>query len=105
MPKHKKERKRPPTVEALELSSRESTRATAPDGCDGPTDTKVSFIKGYRVHLGTTATLLLIVLGVFASNGWLPNTDSLTGERAGWFGTKLPRNAPEQLEPIRLAAA
>jgi len=34
-----------------------------------------------------------VALGIFASNGWLPRTDPLSGEKTGWFGRKLPRNS------------
>ncbi len=65
-------------------------------------DERTSFIHRYRVHLGTLAALFLIVLGVFASNSWLPHTDALTGERTGWFGAKLPKNAPSSWNPFAL---
>jgi hypothetical protein len=30
----------------------------------------------------------LVTLGVFASNGWLPSTDPMTGRKTGWFGSE-----------------
>lgn len=39
--------------------------------------------------LGMFAVVTLIVLGVFARNGWLPRTDSVTGRQTGWFGREL----------------
>ena len=39
------------------------------------------------------AIVAMIVAGVFAKNGWFPNTDGMTGEKTGWFGSKLPKNA------------
>ena len=44
------------------------------------------------VWAGACAVSLLVALGVFASNGWLPRTDAFTGEKTGWFGRKLPKN-------------
>jgi len=43
---------------------------------------------------------LLIVIGVFGRNGWLPRTDAMTGEKFGWFGTKLPKNAGSTWNPL-----
>ncbi len=43
--------------------------------------------------LSTLFLITLIVIGAFAKNGWLPNTDAMTGEKTGWFGSKLPNNA------------
>lgn len=45
---------------------------------------------------------LLVALGVFASNGWLPKTDAVTGQRYGWFGAKLAKNAPSSWNPFAL---
>lgn len=39
-----------------------------------------------------TALLLLIALGIFARNGWLPHTDPVSGKKYGWLGRPLPNN-------------
>lgn len=39
-----------------------------------------------------TAVIALLVLGVMASNNWLPHTDALSGKRTGWFGRDLQAN-------------
>jgi len=44
--------------------------------------------------------VVLIGLGVFAKNGWLPSTDQLTGKRTGWFGKELPKNAGSMWNPL-----
>jgi len=36
--------------------------------------------------LGALVFVSLILTGIFAKNGWFPTTDTLTGERTGWFG-------------------
>ena len=43
---------------------------------------------------------LLIVGGIFASKGWFPSTDGLTGKRTGWFGARLARNAGSSWNPL-----
>ncbi len=50
--------------------------------------------------LGISLAVLLIALGVFASNGWLPRTDPITGKKFGWFGKELPRNAASSWNPF-----
>ena len=44
------------------------------------------------VFAGAVCFVLLISLGVFAANGWLPRTDAFSGEKFGWFGKRLPKN-------------
>ncbi|HKP69306.1 MAG TPA: hypothetical protein VJV05_08480, partial [Pyrinomonadaceae bacterium] len=46
------------------------------------------------------ALLSLLTIGVFASNGWFPSTDSLTGRRIGWFGRPLAKNAGSSWNPL-----
>lgn len=48
-----------------------------------------------RVLFGFCALLglSLVVLGVFAKNGWLPSTDPLTGERTAWSGREMRYDA------------
>ncbi len=61
----------------------------------------LSFVRRQRMaSAGIAAALLLITLGVFARNGWLPHTDELTGEKRGWFGNKLPKNAGSTWNPL-----
>lgn len=43
---------------------------------------------------------VLVTLGIFANNGWLPSTDPLTGKKTGWFGRELPRNASSSWNPL-----
>lgn len=50
--------------------------------------------------LGSVAGVLLITLSVFASNGWLPNTDPMTGKKTGWFGRDLPKHATSDWSPF-----
>ncbi|MEQ1923345.1 MAG: VCBS repeat-containing protein [Pyrinomonadaceae bacterium] len=42
----------------------------------------------------------LVGLGVMAANGWLPRTDAVSGEKFGWFGKKLPKNAGSTWNPL-----
>ncbi|MGH9949409.1 MAG: hypothetical protein ACRD6X_19730, partial [Pyrinomonadaceae bacterium] len=49
---------------------------------------------------GALAAAVLLVFGVFASNGWLPKTDPMTGAKRGWFGAKLPKNASSSWNPL-----
>ncbi|HKP70346.1 MAG TPA: hypothetical protein VJV05_13755 [Pyrinomonadaceae bacterium] len=46
------------------------------------------------------ALLSLLTIGVFASNGWFPSTDSLTGRRTGWFGQPLAKNSASSWNPL-----
>ena len=43
--------------------------------------------------LAGIAVLSVLTLGVFAKNGWFPSTDSFTGEKIGWFGKPVAKNA------------
>lgn len=49
---------------------------------------------------GIAAAIFLITLGIFASNGWLPSTDPMTGKKTGWFGRALPKNASSSWNPL-----
>ena len=42
----------------------------------------------------------MIIVGVFAKNGWFPSIDKLTGARTGWFGTRLGANASSIWDPF-----
>src|SRR5258708_29744152 len=59
----------------------------------------LAYIGSHRLVLGAIAISLLIGLGVFAKNGWLPNTD-LSGKKTGWFGKELPKTALSSLDPL-----
>ncbi len=52
------------------------------------------------VYFGVSSLLLLIVIGAMGRNGWLPRTDAMTGEKFGWFGAKLPKNAGSTWNPL-----
>lgn len=49
---------------------------------------------------GIAVAIFLITLGIFASNGWLPSTDPMTGRKTGWFGKPLPKNASSSWNPL-----
>lgn len=51
---------------------------------------------------GAFIVLILITAGIFASNGWFPRTDPMSGKRTGWFGTPLAKNAPSSWNPVAL---
>jgi hypothetical protein len=53
--------------------------------------------------IAVSAVVLLIGTGVMARNGWFPRTDPLTGVKSGWFGAKLPKNAPSSWNPLATA--
>ncbi len=57
-----------------------------------------------RRRLGYTAAVLCLVVmigfGVMAKNGWLPNTDPISGKKTGWFGRVLPKNAASSWNPL-----
>jgi hypothetical protein len=56
-----------------------------------------------KKHWGKGAVCVFVVLltiGVFAKQGWLPHTDNLTGQKTGWFGKDLPKNAPSSWNPF-----
>lgn len=46
------------------------------------------------------AVVALLTVGVFAQNGWWPTTDPLTGQKTGWFGKQLPKNASSSWNPF-----
>ena len=56
--------------------------------------------KRFLVGLCALAGLSLVVLGVFAKNGWLPATNPFTGKKTGWFGNQIAKNAPSSWNPI-----
>jgi len=59
--------------------------------------------KKLRTILYATAAFIIIstiTIGIFAKNNWLPNTDSMTGKKTGWFGSELPKNASSSWNPL-----
>jgi len=64
-----------------------------------------AYIGAHRVVLAAIAISLLVGLGVFAKNGWLPSTDPLSGKRTGWFGKELPKNAASSWNPLAMPSA
>lgn len=56
--------------------------------------------KKLLMWFGALGIAFLVTLGVFASNGWLPSTDPLTGRKTGWFGRELPKNASSSWNPF-----
>ena len=53
---------------------------------------KANWRKRLLYPLAGISLVALLVLGVFASNGWLPHRDALSGKRTGWFGRDLQAN-------------
>ena len=55
-----------------------------------------------RLSLGifVCSLLLLVAIGAMARNNWFPRTDNLTGDKYGWFGAKLPKNAGSTWNPL-----
>lgn len=60
------------------------------------TKRRKQFLTGLSALLLTT----LIAIGIFAKNGWLPTTDTLTGKRTGWFGSHLAENTSSSWNPF-----
>ncbi len=56
--------------------------------------------KNLSIGIVVFAVALLITAGVFAKNDWFPRTDALTGQKYGWFGKKLPKNATSAWNPL-----
>lgn len=63
------------------------------------------WVSSHRIGLGAGAITFLMVLGVMASNGWLPHTDGLTGKRTGWFGKEVAKSAPSSWNPFAMPTA
>ena len=60
--------------------------------------------RNHRVWIGGSVVLLLMIgIGAFARNGWLPDTDAMTGRKTGWFGKELPKNAGSSWNPLAAA--
>jgi FG-GAP-like repeat len=58
------------------------------------------FKRSHSLALGGLIVILLLGVGIMASNGWLPSTDPLSGKRTGWFGKELAKNAPSSWNPL-----
>lgn len=58
------------------------------------------FVRKKVWQIAVLGVLLLFVVGVMASNGWLPRTDALSGKKTGWFGKELPKNASSSWNPF-----
>ena len=54
----------------------------------------------YFYGAGALVVVFIITIGVFASNGWLPRTDPITGKKIGWFGHQLPANTTSSWNPF-----
>jgi len=50
--------------------------------------------------IAAVSIILLVGIGAMAKNGWLPNTDPLSGKKTGWFGKELPKNASSSWNPL-----
>ncbi len=59
--------------------------------------------KRFLYGLGASVVAILVTAGVFASNGWFPRTDPMSGKRYGWFGEPLAKNAPGSWNPVASA--
>lgn len=44
--------------------------------------------------------ITLITIGIFARNEWFPSTDPKSGEKTGWFKTRLSKNASSIWNPF-----
>jgi hypothetical protein len=44
--------------------------------------------------------VFMITVGLFARNEWFPSVDNLTGEKRGWFGTRLSKQASSIWNPF-----
>ena len=64
---------------------------------------KVSPEKRKKLLYGVVALVfvVLVTLGAFAKNGWLPTTDAMTGKKTGWFGSSgsTLQRASSQMPP------
>lgn len=61
-------------------------------------------IKRKFAFLGVCVVTILVALGVFASNGWFPRTDPMTGKKTGWFGSEPPAVAGGSTRPLNPSA-
>ncbi len=59
-----------------------------------------AYLKKHYLAAVGIGFVLLLGLGVFASNGWLPQTDAVSGKKTGWFGLELPQNASSAWNPL-----
>ncbi len=59
-----------------------------------------SKLKYLSVVFAASILVILLVVGVFAKNGWFPRTDQLSGDKTGWFGKQLSKNTPSVWNPF-----
>jgi hypothetical protein len=64
-----------------------------------------SRVRKHWLPIAAIGLVMLLGLGVFAKNGWLPKTDALSGKRTGWFGKELTKNAPSSWNPLAMPTA
>lgn len=55
--------------------------------------------RGLKILVGI-GVLMVVVVGVFAANGWLPRNDASTGRNYGWFGRELPKGFASAWNPF-----
>ncbi len=103
--KKRRNRNVPKVIETLDLSgsgqSDDPVTSTATE--NEPHRSIIGFLTAYvvshRIVIGIVGLGLLLGLGVFAKNGWLPHTDA-SGKKTGWFGKELPRSASSSWNPL-----
>jgi hypothetical protein len=57
-------------------------------------------VKRHRIKGALCVFVLLLAIGVFAKNGWLPHTDSLTGKKTAWYGKQISKNDTGSWNPF-----
>ncbi len=73
----------------LDLNETPRKAAPPPEPAETPERGLFAWLADRKIILGGSAlALLLLTLGVFASNGWLPRTEA-SGRKVGWFGRVL----------------
>lgn len=96
----KKSKRNRKSVEPLDLKQPESSIASTVD-IKVPSEKAKNLWLYRRVHwLAAFVLSVLVTLGIFASNGWLPHTDPITGKKTGWFGKELPKNVSSSWNPL-----
>ena len=59
-----------------------------------------SYLTTHWLRFGSVLLVLLLGIGVMAKNGWFPSTDPFSGNKTGWFGKELPKNAASIWNPL-----
>ncbi|MGB7202044.1 MAG: VCBS repeat-containing protein [Pyrinomonadaceae bacterium] len=57
-------------------------------------------LQKHWIAICSIGLILLLGLGVMAKNGWLPQTDAVSGKKTGWFGRELPQNVSSSWNPL-----